>query len=153
MKKLDEIMELMTDEMKDFKAAVLQLELLSNKLLDISVPITTKVLEKNLDVFLEKQREENKLQVELLVGIEKKPINARLIPMYLLVLFGSLGIVSLGIIGYLIISFKAAEKEKFEVYQMIMESENRKYQEYLSKYPEIKDDYCEWLEERNRDQI
>jgi NAD+--asparagine ADP-ribosyltransferase len=46
---------------------------------------------------------------------------------------------------------KKKEKEKFEVYRMITESENDLYQEYLSKNPEIKEDYCQWLEAKNYD--
>ena len=45
MKKLDEIMELMTDEMADFKESVLQLKEHSKELQNLSIPITTEALE------------------------------------------------------------------------------------------------------------
>ena len=45
MKKLDEIMELMTDEMADFKESVLQLKEYSKELQNMSIPITTEALE------------------------------------------------------------------------------------------------------------
>jgi hypothetical protein len=64
MKKLDEIMELMTDEMEDFKVAILKIEQLSKQLCDLSIPISTEALEKNLNIFLEKQEEENRLKDE-----------------------------------------------------------------------------------------
>jgi len=146
MKKLEEIMELMTDEMADFKAAILELDSLSKQLFTLSIPITTEALEKNLNIFLEKQEEENRLKDEVLQEIEKKLKHARLIPNYLMILFGTFGIMALGLLSYFGYTAKTAEEEKLEMYQMIMESENNRYQHYLSINPEIKDDYCLWLE-------
>lgn len=151
MKKLDEIMELMTDEMADFKTAILKLQLISKQLFNLSIPISTEALQKNLNIFLEKQEEEDRLKDEVLKDIEKKLKHARLIPNYLLILFGTLGIFSLGLLGYFGYSTKVAREEKFEVYRMIMESENDLYQEYFSEHPEIKDDYCQWLEGKKQD--
>ncbi|WP_026838205.1 DUF6730 family protein [Gillisia sp. JM1] len=151
MKKLDEIMELMTDEMADFKTAILKLELLSKQLFNLSIPISTEALEKSLNIFLEKQEEENRLKDEVLKDIEKKLKHARLIPNYLLILFWILGIITLGILGYLGYTVQKTEKEKFVVYRMVMESENDLYQEYFSENPKIKEDYCQWLERKKYD--
>ena len=52
MKKLDEIMELMTDEMADFKESIFQLKEHSKELQNLSIPITTEALEKKLNTFL-----------------------------------------------------------------------------------------------------
>jgi len=145
MKKLDEIMELMTDEMADFKTAILKLQLLSKQLGDSSIPISTEALEKNLNSFLEKQESENQLKDDMLTSIDKKLKRARLLPNYIFYLFGILGIFALGLLGYFGYSAKAAKEEKFEVYQM-MQSQNNRYQEYFSENSETKDDYCEWLE-------
>jgi hypothetical protein len=144
--KLDEIMELMTDEMDDFKTAILKLDLLSKQLFNLSIPISTEAMEKNLNIFLEKQEEEKRLKDEVLKEIEKKLKHARIIPNYLLILLGTLGIMALGLLGYFGYIAKAAEKEKFEIYRMIMEADNGDYQDYFSENPEIKDDYCQWLE-------
>ena len=148
MKKLDEIMELMTDEMADFKAAILELELLSKQLFNLSIPITTEAMEKSLNIFLEQQEKENSLKDEVLKEIEKKLKHARIIPNSLLILVCSLGIISLSLLGYFGYTLQEAEKEKLEIYRIIMESENDSYQQYLSANPEIKDDYCQWLEEK-----
>ncbi|MDT0690318.1 DUF6730 family protein [Salegentibacter sp. F188] len=88
MKKLDEIMELMADEMADFKTTILELQRLSDKLFDLSIPITTEALEKDLNIFLQKQETESQERDKILKGIDKKLKNARLIPNYLLILFG-----------------------------------------------------------------
>ncbi len=148
MKKLDEIMELMTDEMADFKAAILELDELSKQLTTLSIPISTEALEKNLNIFLEKQKEENSIKDEILKEIEKKLKHARIIPNYLLILVCSLGIISLSLLGYFGYTVQETEKEKFELYQILMESGNNEYQEYFSKNPEVQDDFKQWLEEK-----
>ncbi|MDT0689729.1 DUF6730 family protein [Salegentibacter sp. F188] len=146
MKKLDEIMELMADEMTDFKTTVLELQRLSDKLFDLSIPITTEVLEKELNIFLKKQETQSQERDEILKGIDKKLKNARLIPNYLLILFGSMGILSLSLVGYFSYTSKEKTEQNFEIYQMIMESQNKRYDDYFEAYPKIKEAYCKWLE-------
>jgi len=148
MKKLDEIMELMTDEMEDFKVAILKLELLSKQLSTLSIPISTEVLEKNLDSFLEKQEEENRLKDDVLKEIEKKLKYARIIPNYLLILVCLLGVILLSLLGYFGYSLKERQNEKFELYQILMETNKERYQEYFSKNPKVQDDFKQWLEEK-----
>jgi hypothetical protein len=148
MKKLDEIMELMTDEMADFKTAILKLELLSKQLSNLSIPISTEALDNNLNIFLEKQEEENRLKEEVLKEIERKLEHARIIPNYLLILICSLGIISLSLLGYFGYFLHERQNEKFELYQILMETSNEKYQQYLLKNPEVEDDFKQWLEEK-----
>ncbi|MDT0649904.1 DUF6730 family protein [Autumnicola edwardsiae] len=146
MKKLDEIMELMADEMADFKTTILELQRLSDKLFDLSIPITTEALEKELNIFLKKQETESQQRDEILKGIDKKLKNARLIPNYLLILFGIMGILALSLIGYFSYTSKEKTEQNFEVHRMIMESQNKLYEDYFAAYPEIQEAYCEWLE-------
>jgi len=100
MKKLDEIMELMADEMDDFKTAVLELQKLSEQLVKISIPISTEAVEKNLNTFLQKQEAEKQKTDEILMEIDRKLKHAKVIPNYLLILFGISGITALGSVGY-----------------------------------------------------
>jgi hypothetical protein len=146
MKKLDEIMELMADEMADFKTTILELQRLSDKLFDLSIPITTEALEKDLNIFLQKQETESQERDEILKGIDKKLKNARLIPNYLLTLFGSMGILALSLVGYFSYTSKEKTEQNFEVHRMIMESQNKRYDDYFEAYPEIHEAYCKWLE-------
>ena len=150
MKKLDEIMELMTDEMADFKTAILKLQLLSKQLGDLSIPISTEALENKLNIFLQNQEAKNEVQQDVLKSIDKKLKHARLLPNYIFYLFGILGTLALGLLGYFGYAAKAAKQEMFEVYRMMQSKESR-YQEYFSENPETKDDYCEWLETKNQD--
>ncbi|MDT0685903.1 DUF6730 family protein [Autumnicola psychrophila] len=146
MKKLDEIMELMADEMADFKTTIVELQRLSDKLFSLSIPITTEALEKDLNTFLKKQETESQERDEILKGIDKKLKNARLIPNYLLILLGIMGILALSLIGYFSYTSNKQTEQNFEIYQMIMESENKRYDEYFAAYPEIHEAYCKWLE-------
>ncbi|MGW1454375.1 DUF6730 family protein [Salegentibacter agarivorans] len=146
MKKLDEIMELMTDEMKDFKTAVLELQKLSGQLVKMSIPISTEALEKNLNTFLQKQELEKQKTDEFLKEIDRKLKHARVIPNYLLILFGIFGILALGSVIYFGYTDKEKVEENFEVYRTIMESQNKSYEYYFAAYPEIQEAYCEWIQ-------
>jgi len=146
MKKLDEIMELMTDEMKDFKTAVLELKKLSEQLVKMSIPISTEAVEKNLNTFLQKQEAEKETTDEILKEIDRKLKHARVIPNYLLILFGISGIIALGSVGYFGYTSKEKVEDNFEVYRTIMESQNKHYEDYFAAYPEIQEAYCEWIQ-------
>ena len=102
MKKPDEIMELMTDEMADFKAAILQLKEYSKELENMSIPITTEALDKQLQDFLKGQEEENQLKIDILKKINGKLQGAVLIPKYILLLFGGIIIILLCLLMYFI---------------------------------------------------
>ncbi len=139
-------MELMADEMADFKTAVLKLQLLSKQLFELSIPISTEALENNLTAFLKKQEAQSQERDEILRSIDKKLKNARLIPDYLIILFAVLGIIALGMLGYFGYTAKTQQEESFKVYRMILESENQLQRDFLAAYPEIKEEYCRWLE-------
>jgi len=145
MEKLDEIMELMADEMADFKTAVLDLQKFSGQLADMSIPISTEALEKNLNAFLQKQEAEKERTDEILKEIDRKLKHARIIPNYLLILFGILGILALSLVGYFGYSNNNTREEYFEVHRTIMESQNKSYEDYFAAYPEIYQEYCEWI--------
>lgn len=145
MKKLDEIMELMADEMADFKTAVLQLQLLSKQLTKLSVPISTEALEKNLNQFLKRQELESQARDEILKSINQKLKNARIIPNYLLILFGALGVFVLGVIGYLSYSTKAQQEESLKIYRTILQSEHQLQEDFFAAYPKVKAEYFQWI--------
>ena len=148
MKKLDEIMELMADEMADFKTAILKLQLLSRQIFDLSIPISTEALEQNLNIFLQKQEAESRARDEILKEINKKLKHARIIPNYLLFLFAILGLLALGLIGYFSYTSSVKREESFEVYRRISESENQLQQDFFTAHPEIKEEYCQWLDDQ-----
>jgi len=150
MKKLDEIMELMADEMADFKVSLLRLEQLSKQLDELSIPISTEAIDQNSQRFVETQREADTIKDELLRDINNKLKRASLIPKYMLVLFGSCFLILLLLLGHLVYSNKVSEEQKLELYRSISESEIRSYHIYFSENPELKDDYCVWLQQSHK---
>lgn len=148
MKKLDEIMELMTEEMADFKNSLIALEKLSKQLMDLSIPISTEVLEKSMDIYLKKLDAENRERKLALEAIDKKFVNARIVPNYLLIILEILGVFTLGSLVYFNYTANSTHKENIKIYQMILESENQLSQVYMEEHPEIKKAYCRWLEDQ-----
>lgn len=151
MKKLDEIMELMADEMVDFKYAVLQLQKHSEQLSQMSIPISTEALEKNLNQFLKQQELESQAKDEILKSIDQKLKNARIIPNYSLIIFGILGILAMSSVGYFAYTANERLEKNFEVYRIVTESQNKVYKNYFATHPEIYEAYCLWLETETRD--
>ncbi|SFN30487.1 DUF6730 family protein [Salegentibacter flavus] len=121
MKKLDEIMELMADEMADFKSSLESLEDLSNKLHKTSVPLSTEVLEKHLNSFLKIQKQKENARTGNLELILSKLERAYILPK-------SLARLLLSILLALLISFS------YLTYKLIeSQNENRELNKLLSK--------------------
>ncbi|WP_324719894.1 DUF6730 family protein [Salinimicrobium sp. HB62] len=139
MKKLDEIMELMADEMQDFQNGLLQMKKMTDELNTRSIPISTEVMEKQLKFFFQKQQEKEALAAERLQSIDNKLKNAYILPKSLGMIFGSLVILLLTLIGYL--SFEVIELKDEEIEERL----TRSYSTYLQKNPEQKKAYENWL--------
>ena len=143
MKKLDEIMELMTDEMDEFKKGLLQLQKLSNELHNRSIPITTEVLEKQLSFFFQKQEKRDDLTAKAFKTIDQKLKKAYILPKSLGIIFGSFLILLITLIGYL--TFLVVESEKGEnTSSPNISKESSISINYILKKPEIKADYEKW---------
>jgi len=122
MKKMDEIMELLTDEINGFQRSIEKLEGLSNKLKEVKVKPDTSKVEYYLKEHLKDQERIQSLNQRNIKEINQKLRLAKLVPKWLLLLFLS-AITILGmIIGYL--SFQLVqnkngmgtlEKDKVEI--------------------------------------
>ncbi len=110
MKKLDEIMELLTDEINGFQNSIKKLEDLSKGL--NKVKVDTSKLEYHLKEHLRHQEKVQLLNKRTLNDIDKKLKRAKLIPKWLLVLFLSVSIILSMTIGYL--SFQVVQLTKKE---------------------------------------
>ena len=140
MKKLDEIMELMADEMADFKKSLEKLEALSKELNEMSIPISTAAIDENLQHFLVNQEQANEQKIKFLREINIQLKKASLIPNYILVLFGSVLVLLVSGLGYSIYSAITAKDDMFEVYKIISGLELESYQNYFSGNPEINEE-------------
>ncbi|MEL7271750.1 MAG: DUF6730 family protein [Bacteroidota bacterium] len=110
MKKLDDIMELLTDEINGFHNSIKKLEDLSKGLNEVKVD--TSKLEYDLKEHLRHQERVQSLNKRTLNDIDKKLKRAKLIPKWLLVLFLSVSIILSITIGYL--SFQVVQLNKKE---------------------------------------
>ncbi|NJW54648.1 hypothetical protein HC174_07235 [Salinimicrobium sp. CDJ15-81-2] len=117
MKKLDEIMELMADEMQDFQNGLLQMKKMIEELNTRSIPITTEVMEKQLKIFFQKQQERESLALENLRSIDQKLKNTTIVPRNIIALFGSILLVLVLIIGYLSFELMQSKDVKNEMLQ------------------------------------
>ncbi|WP_350284415.1 DUF6730 family protein [uncultured Croceitalea sp.] len=110
MKKLDDIMELLTDEINGFQNSIKKLEGISKGLNEVKVD--TSKLEYHLKEHLRQQERNQSHNNRILNDINKKLKRAKLIPKWLLVLFLSVLIIQSIAIGYL--SFQVVQLNKKE---------------------------------------
>ena len=143
MKKLDEIMELMADEMQDFQNGLLQMKKMTEELNTRSIPINTEVMEKQLKFFFQKQQEKEAIAAERLTAIDVKLKNAYILPKNLGMIFGSLLILLITLIGFL--SFELIETMDDKPH----EQPSILYNQYLMENPEQKEEYESWLRNQN----
>lgn len=150
MKKLDEIMELMTEEIADFKQTILSLREITNELNERSIPISTEALEDHLERFLKNQKEKSDYNTALVEGIDRKLKRAALIPKRIIILYCSVIVIHLSLIGYLLYANHKIEKEKQELMIFIETSNNSFIQKAILENPDIKELYCNWLEQTHK---
>ena len=110
MKKMDDIMELLTDEIHGFQNSIKKLESLSKGLNEVNMD--TSKLEYHLKEHLRHQERGQLNNKRTLNDIDKKLKRAKLIPKWLLVLFLSALIIMSMVIGYL--SFQVVQLNKKE---------------------------------------
>ena len=139
-------MELMADEMADFKRSLLKLDGLSKEINDMSIPISTEAMENKLDSFLKNQEEAVSSRDTLFLDIQNQLKRALLIPKSVIIIFGSSLLILLIALGYYVNVARLEEKQRLELYQFIYESDVERYQIYFSENPEIEEDFCKWLE-------
>lgn len=136
-------MELMADEMQDFQKGLLQMKKMTEELNNRSIPISTEVMEKQLRFFFQQQQEKEVLAAERLTAIDIKLKNAYILPKNLGMIFGSLLILLITLIGYLSFEIIALKDREIE------EKLTRLYSTYLQENPEQKKAYDSWLSDQN----
>lgn len=112
MKKMDDIMELLTDEINGFHKSIEKLESLSKNLNEIKVKTDTSNMEFYLKEHLRSQERIQSQNQRTLNEIDKRLKRAKLIPKWLLALFLSVLIILSITIGYL--SFQMVQLSKNE---------------------------------------
>ena len=149
MKKLDEIMEVMTDELDGFNKSISKLEKLSKNIKDIDVKADSSKIEHLLKEHL-KEQSGLLLQCTNEIGDTNKNLKrAKLTPKWLLALFciaSAITMLTMGYFGYRIIGF---EDEKEEAYNNGKKEIISELRAYFNEYPDAYTDYEKWSQKQD----
>ena len=149
MAKLDEIMEVLTQEISGFNNSIGKLEELSTKFDDLKITADTSHLEFQLKDFLRLQKINlefyNKRMDEVLKNIEKSRWTPKW-EMLILYLFIIMNTSALGYMGYYFINYE--RKKKAEVLKVKKESLGRA-RGYFEDHPIIYKDFEKWVQKQD----
>jgi len=148
-KKLDEVMELLSDELDGFNKSIVRLEGLTQNTDKIKIEPDTTGIETLLREHLELEKNKNKSMQESMRNVSIQIANARLIAKVQLWFHYSIWFISLIIIGYL--SYKvtlidAIQERAFAEGEQQMISNLRGY---FDQNPEQYQSYQKWVNEKD----
>lgn len=148
-KKLDEVMELLTDELDGFNKAIVRLEQLTQSTDNIKIRPDISEIEHLLKEHLNSEKAKNSRLQESVLDIEKQISSARLIPKKQLWIHYSIWLVSLVIIAYL--AFKASRIDKIQEKAFAEGEQNviLSLRGYFDQNPEHYESYQKWLKEKD----
>lgn len=148
-RKLDEVMELLTDELDGFNTSINRLERLANNVENIKIQPDTTEIERMLLEHLELQKQNNLKLQESFQHMEKRIATARLVPKVQLWLHYSIWLFTLLIIGYL--AFKVSRTSDVQK-QAFAEGERQavsNFKAYFENNPEHYQAYQKWIKEKD----
>jgi len=148
-KKLDEVMELLTDELDGFNKALAKLQRLTKNVEDIRILPDTSEIEKLLEnhLLLEKERTA-KLQ-ESVRSLKERLASASVISRFRLWLHYSIWATSLVIIGYLAFKVSKMEEIREESFSEGRQEVITSVRGYFDQHPEHYEDYERWLRKKD----
>jgi len=144
-KKLDEVMELLTDELDGFNKAIDRLEKLTENVDNVKIEASTWKIQELISNHLEKERDFKKNIGRDILDISHNVSRARIIPKSLVrMLVGIWGIslVSVCYLGFKLAHMETAKERAFEEGgQEVIKS----LKAYFDKNPELYQSYEEWM--------
>ena len=148
-KKLDEVMELLTDELDGFNKSLDKLEKLTKNADNLKIKPDTSEIEYILKEHLNAEKVKNSKLQETIVVMEKQISKARLVPKTLSWIHYSIWLCSVLIIGYL--AFKVSQisdirEEAFVAGEQQVISDLRGY---FDQYPEHYESYRKWRKQKD----
>lgn len=148
-KKLDEVMELLTDELDGFKTSINRLERLTKNTDNIKIEPDTSEIERMLLEHLELEKQNSSRLQKSVQHMEERIAKERLVPKVQLWLQYSIWFVTLLIIGYL--AFKVSRTPDFRE-PAFAEEERQVISnpiEYFDNNPEQYQAYQKWIIEKD----
>lgn len=148
-KKLDEVMELLTDELDGFNTSINRLERLTKNTDNIKIEPDTSEIKRMLLEYLELQKQNNLKLHESVHHMEKRVVKARLVPKEQLWLHYSIWLFTLLVIGYL--AFKVSRTPDIRG-RAFAEGEQQiisNLKGYFDQNPEQYRAYQKWIKEKD----
>ncbi len=149
-KKLDEVMELLTDELDGFNKALAKLQRLTKNVEDIRILPDTSEIEKQLEHHLLQEKERTAKLQESVRSLKERVAKASLVTKVQLWLHYSIWLVSLVIICYLAFKVSKMEEIREESFSDGRQEVITSLRGYFDQHPEHYKEYEQWLKEKNR---
>ncbi|TLP71186.1 DUF6730 family protein [Maribacter sp. ACAM166] len=148
-KKLDEVMELLTDELDGFNKALNKLQRLTKNVEDIRILPDTSEIEKLLETHLQREKEKTLILQESVRSLNESLAKASVISRFRLWVHYSIWAISLFIICYL--GFKIAETEEIRKESFAKGGQEviTSLRGYFDQHPEHYKEYEQWLKKKD----
>ena len=146
-KKLDEVMELLTDELDGFNKSIVRLEKLTQNMDNIKVIPDTAEIERLLQEHLNSEKVNTERLQESVQIVTVQISKARLIPRAQLWFLCVIWITSLIIIGYLALKVSRMEEMKEKAFAEGAQEVISNLKGYFDKNPGHYESYRKWLKE------
>ncbi len=149
MKKMEEMMELLTDEIEGFHKSISKLEALSKNFKDLEIQAETSSVEYNVKGFLKEQKKAMMMYNEKITEVKQGLKSARITPNWLATSFCiviSIQVLSMCYFGYHFIQFEDSFKAAFIKGQ---KESNESARRYFEDHPIIYEDYKKWTKKKD----
>ena len=148
-KKLDEVMELLTDELDGFNKAIARLEQLTQNTDKIKVIPDTSEIERLLREHLKSEKTNTERLQESVQDISSQISRARLVPKIQLWIHYSIWFISFVIIGYLALEVSAIEEIQEKAFIKGDQEVISNLKGYFDQYPQHYESYRNWLKAKD----
>lgn len=151
MKKMEAMMELLTEEIEGFNKSIRKLEALSENFKDLKIKADTSSIEYYIKQFLGEQKQAITIYKEKTTEINQRIKSARITPNWLATLFCivvSIQILSLSYFTYHFIRFEDRNETAFKEGQ---KESSKNLKGYFEDHPIIYEDFKKWT--RKKDSI
>ncbi len=146
MAKLDELLEILTEEMEGFKASIKQMEALSTKLNNSEMQRGISTISYNLKEQGKTQKHQFSIQGEHINELSKRVGQAKQIPKWIIVICSTTLLVSLLISGYAIYEVRDSWDKQVIAFNKGKEQINSDLQLFFESNDEVYEEFLKWKE-------
>ncbi|TMM59131.1 hypothetical protein FEE95_06780 [Maribacter algarum] len=148
MKKMEEMMELFTDEIEGFSKSINKLESLSKNFVDLKIKTDTSSIEYLLKDFLKEQRKVITIYKEKTTEIKQGLRLARITPNWMATLFCITVTIQVLSLSYFAYHFIHSENRNKAAYIEGQKESNESARRYFEDHPIIYEDYKKWTRKK-----